>query len=169
MCKIPQVLSCVGQVELCTSKASDGAVSVTPRKHDQESYCCTCGALTPYECWFPGCECFVCTPCCRLYPDPDVVLLLFVCIMWVNCLRDCLTRLTPVPDRQNDVRKWKLCSEYAGARSDCKSDACLCKLRESENSQNGNLGLAMETNQTGCVAQGIVPPPIRPFGESLAD
>eukprot|EP00971_Amphidinium_carterae_P240789 4780231-Amphidinium_carterae.1 len=50
MSKLPQVVSCLSKIEHTTQRE----VAHTPKKRDQESYCCTCGVLTPYECFMPG-------------------------------------------------------------------------------------------------------------------
>eukprot|EP00971_Amphidinium_carterae_P182237 3616547-Amphidinium_carterae.1 len=138
---MPQTISCLGPLGVTDSDVQD-KMRLAPKKQNEEAYCCTCGELTPYECWHPdGCACFVCTRCCRLYADPDGGTTI-ACVHHPNQLperlSECVSDASELNDENGHVA---LCASFL--RRD-GSHACKCRNRKKE---------TIDT-QTSCVSKG---------------
>eukprot|EP00971_Amphidinium_carterae_P090121 1784243-Amphidinium_carterae.1 len=124
--KMPQAISCLG----VTDSDVQAKMHLAPKKRNEEAYCCTCGALTPYECWHPdGCACFVCTRCCRLHADSDGGTTI-ACVHHPNQLperlSECVSDASELQDENGNVA---LCASFL--RRD-GSHACKCRNRKKE-------------------------------------
>eukprot|EP00971_Amphidinium_carterae_P352115 6492435-Amphidinium_carterae.1 len=120
--------ACTGQISSLSNDACTGQIRSSSKKRDQESYCCTCGTVTQYECWFPGCECFVCTPCCRLYPDPEGGTTI-ACVHHLGQLPEFLSRGVSANSMTERDKSKSFCSSFRkGKKDQCVPSACSCKL-----------------------------------------
>eukprot|EP00971_Amphidinium_carterae_P351527 6492153-Amphidinium_carterae.1 len=151
MRKIPQVVTSVSQSNPNVLAAASEA-SFRPRKRDQEDYCCTCGRLTPYECWHPdGCGCHVCTECCRLHSDPEGGTTI-ACVHHGNQLPERLSK------RSGSRAVSMFCAPFSTKDNKCAntSNACSCREMRESNSDTRTLKEKGEEEETckGLSAQG---------------